>query len=664
MKLRMKRTLIFLLFTGGLSLFGNPINVETAQKVAENFMKMQNPRKSCIVNQILVEKYKSSVVFYIVNFKNNGWVMVSADDNIIPILGFSFTGNIYMDAQKPEAYKNWINNYKTQIFYATQLKNASQKNLIKWKQLIKLEQFKKNRIDYVPGTALLNTVDRGEVLWNQDINNSGGCVPSYNKYCPGTNDDDCDCNHKPAGCGAVALGQIMWYWQWPNKSNYRSYDWNLMPNELLNTSTIEQGDEIAHLLSDIGESSNMTYWCAGSWTTVNNLEEALKNNFNYKSVEKKIKNNWSYNDVWNDLIRAEIDAERPVVYRGDKSDLSGEKHIFVIDGYSVEDDIFFHINWGWAGYCNGYYYFNDLTPGDNNFNNNQMAIIGISPTCDVLEYNIYDVLYSSVTGFEHEQAGNNIALPAHNKNLTIENNGKLIFTAGNNITLNQNFIVEKGGKFKTNIRKICGDQSDMNISQWTNVFTPNNDGINDELCFDVYNANTWEFQAYSVSSNQLVFQSAGTISDNSVCVWDGTGACDQCTYLCSVKFRNTFGKVLENTYYVYVIMNNSRNISSIVLKNNTNNKNDKLLNKSKTLSEAAIKIFPNPNNGKFHLTLNNIKLPCDIKCFNSFGNLIYEKSNLNSNKYDIILNNAIPGVYNLQLVATDKMFNYKFIVNY
>lgn len=53
-----------------------------------------------------------------------------------------------------------------------------------------------------------------------------------------------------------------------------------------------------------------------SWATVNNMVDALKGDFKYKGVEKKVRKDWSYGNAWNDLIRSEIDAGRPVLYRG------------------------------------------------------------------------------------------------------------------------------------------------------------------------------------------------------------------------------------------------------------------------------------------------------------------------------------------------------------
>src|SRR5690606_2626801 len=144
----------------------------------------------------------------------------------------------------------------------------------------------------------------------------------------------CECEHKPVGCGALAMGQIMWKWQWP-----QTYNWSNMMNTLHENDT----DDIPRLLADCGGKANMNYWwCDGAWTTTNNLVDAFVD-FNYKAVDKRVKNDWP-NDVWIQIIRNEIDCERPVLYRGggviDPGDW-GNVHYFVIDGYSQDDFNFF-----------------------------------------------------------------------------------------------------------------------------------------------------------------------------------------------------------------------------------------------------------------------------------------------------------------------------------
>ena len=88
------------------------------------------------------------------------------------------------------------------------------------------------------------------------------------------------------------------------------------------------------------------------------------------------------NAQWSALLINELDNSRPILYSGRDEDGG---HCFVCDGYSNSGQ--FHFNWGWGGWCDGYYTIGNLHPasggtGGNStytFNLVNMAIIGIEP---------------------------------------------------------------------------------------------------------------------------------------------------------------------------------------------------------------------------------------------------------------------------------------------
>ncbi|MGC9332461.1 MAG: thiol protease/hemagglutinin PrtT [Bacteroidales bacterium] len=651
-------------------LMANPVDIKMAEKVATNFMSIRRPGKENVITETLKRKSEGIIVYYTVNFEEGGWVMVSAEDNTIPVLGFSFTGNIDVNTPKPPALEMWIDNYVDQIRYAKNVKTVSSDIKSKWEKLLNEQQLKNLIYNYTPGQNLLNIPDRGEVRWNQSENNDRECNPNYNKYCPEGSGSGCNCGRKPVGCGAVAMGQIMWYWKWPNTSSYNPYDWELMPSELKNSSEEWEEYEIAKLLFDCAESANMNYNCWGSWALINNLVDGFKDDFKYKGVEKIKRSNWTYGNAWENVIRSEIDAGRPVLFYG------GTKHYFVCDGYDEEDYDYFHFNWGWgwSSYDECYCYLNDIsgeTSGGHQFDytNNQQAIIGISPTCTQAPYNINDVDYSVVSSshFKHEQARHNINLPSQGNNLTVEDGGKLIFTAGSGIDLKQGFTAEAGSHFTAKIEDVSYGESNIYVPVWSNYLSPNNDGINDELCFEVYNADTWEFHAFD--GNNVVFQDAGTITGNNVCLWDGTGASFG-SYLCIVKFRNSCGEIRDTAYYVTVLGSknlalqddDTTNQNALVFKDNEI-KNVGSIDSFRNYANASIQIYPNPNEGIFNLTIENISLPVNLKMVNTLGEIIFENKNMNVHKNKIELKEDVkPGVYFLQISNKNNKFIRKTII--
>jgi len=79
------------------------------------------------------------------------------------------------------------------------------------------------------------------------------------------------------------------------------------------------------------------------------------------------------------MLRTELDASRPIFYFG--TDTSAGGHAWVCDGYSGTN--YFHMNWGWSGSSNGYFYLTNLNPSGYAFNNNQGAVIGLRPAAPI-----------------------------------------------------------------------------------------------------------------------------------------------------------------------------------------------------------------------------------------------------------------------------------------
>jgi|GEM_PF-2293751 hypothetical protein len=174
---------------------------------------------------------------------------------------------------------------------------------------------------------------------------------------------------------------------------------------------------------------------------------------------------------------------------------------------------------------------------------------------------------------------------------------------------------------------------------------------NDQLSFTVHNANTWEFQAFTLNGS-LVYQSAGTIQGNEVNVWDGAGVASG-FYDCIIKFRNSCGELLTNSYLVYNAVTES---NKLTVQKPLGNK------KENTSLKPFIHIFPNPNNALFTLSVSNNTLPFKVRCINSLGKLVYEKHNILTDSHRIDLGTAPAGVYLLKVIFKNKEFCKKLII--
>ena len=90
-----KIILIILTFYVCNSLIAKPVDVDTAKKVALNWYSEKSDINvnNLMITEIFIEEKDSENIFYIFNFENTGFVIVSADDDTIPILCYSLKGN-------------------------------------------------------------------------------------------------------------------------------------------------------------------------------------------------------------------------------------------------------------------------------------------------------------------------------------------------------------------------------------------------------------------------------------------------------------------------------------------------------------------------------------------------------------------------------------------
>lgn len=629
------------------------VDVETAKIVASSFLFNQKSHSSLTVSDIHTEIFNNKPVYYIVNFNDNGWVIVAANKSIRPILGYSENGEFSLNKQKPEPLNSLLNEYRSFIrnsfIYETRNLEANKE----WE--ICIEKIKEDSLNKTNNT--ISASKRGAVMWGQSKNNDDGCSPSYNNNCPTGYGDNCNCDHKPAGCGAVAMGQIMWDWEWP-----KSYRWNLMPKALRNSTPTVDANEIARLLRDCGVESNMTYWCSGSWTTVNNIEDAFKS-FNYKGVEKRVKSNWS-NDIWKKILQNEIDCNRLVFYRGDKSDLSINKHHFIIDGYSSSDPNLFHVNWGWKGSYNGYYNLSDMTPGSHEYNKNQMAIIGISPSYEEIPMNIFDVNYTTISDYKTESARDIISIPATEKRIDILSSGEYYLVAGSEINLSSGFEVKSGAEFETIIDPtIKCEKCGLELLHIDNAIMIGQ--VEPYGCFDIRasNVNSYEFSVIN-DIGCIVYQSAGLLENNvTTSIWNGEGADYSAVYVGGLTLRNNCGERYFINQEITVIRGEDKNTT------NTKTENDSIFidlvkhkKNTTSMTSDAFTIFPNPSKGIFNIMTETNSLPYNVTIYNNLGIEIYRNDKVNSRLLQINIQNNVSGYYLLEIKMKGRKYYKKIVV--
>lgn len=377
---------LLLLLIISANLFSRVIDESTAFIVANNFLINNGLSLNGINNTNLVMKASrdDGSNYYYVFGDEEEFVIVSGHDEVVPILAYS-TESGFDPKNIPQNAAKWLESYKKQIRYILE-NDIKQPNDIakKWDDLYKGKKFE--RITSSVGPLV-------SAKWNQG--------EYYNDLCPW---DSRYNDRAVTGCVATAMAMIMHHHSYPEKgegihsyvheqygtlsANFgaTTYNWNAMPNSVSSRNT-----SVATLMYHCGVAVNMNYDVSrngGSGAYViesqyyeASAEEALKTYFGYNNAYSLLRDNNSESE-WVSTLKAELDKNHPILYAGFGN---GGGHAFVCDGYDNND--YFHFNWGWGGYYDGYFYMNELNPGgvgtgggSGGYNSGQQIIVGIYPT--------------------------------------------------------------------------------------------------------------------------------------------------------------------------------------------------------------------------------------------------------------------------------------------
>lgn len=348
--------LVLLLALGYSPLQAKRITQWQAQQQAYSFWGKQMPQKAKAKSRTATTASPSDA-YYVFNNDAGGFVIIAGDDAVTPVLGYTSTGSF--DAENlPDGLKDLLKSYERQI---AALGDSYQAN-----QTATRAAF--------TGEKLLNTAK-----WNQ--------MAPFNKYTP---------NNYVTGCVATAGAIVMKHHGYPAKgtgshsytwngktltANFElGYDWANMPAQYNGNDAAFDG--VARLMADLGVAVEMQYNKDGSGAYIGNLVTALQKYYGYSKLSHLMAIEDVGAEAWNGRLRDEIDANRPVLYAASDPNTGGG-HAFVIDGYKDES---FSVNWGWGGYCDGFYQIGALNPesegmptGDK-YNVGQSAVFGMEPS--------------------------------------------------------------------------------------------------------------------------------------------------------------------------------------------------------------------------------------------------------------------------------------------
>lgn len=380
------KTKILLSFVSAIfsiAIFAGNVTKEQAQKVALNFyfekynrFEGQVSKDQLNIQSVYTETDGIQNFYYVFHISRGGFVMVSADDRLNPVLGYSFDHPFGLENQPPNV-QWWLQNYVDQVKYSreNQMKQDSQTAEL-WDYYLD-DNFKLSSTlkDSKAVEPLITS------LWNQEM--------PYNYLCPV--DPAGPGGHALTGCVATAYAQMLYYWRFPlHGSGYHCYTPASHPEygeqcadfentwyrwDEMNDSPQTLNIAIAELMYHVGVAVEMDYGPDAS--AAMGYPEQIEPPFNISTDYDSLRHDFYTNEEWVNIIVDQLNHGFPIGYIGFTSNMS-IGHMWVCDGY--QDSTHFNMNWGWGGASNGYYTLNNLQ-GFNTF-----QYIGINFYPDTINY--------------------------------------------------------------------------------------------------------------------------------------------------------------------------------------------------------------------------------------------------------------------------------------
>ncbi len=383
----MKRVLTLLVLTILLPvlMFARPVSEQEAKTAAVRWMLLHGGGEAPAyeVHSVFTLTEGGLTTCFIVNLQPSGVVAVSADDVAVPVLMYSESGR-YDGTSMPDGLATMLQSASREIAWAVNTGvEAPVETALKWREL--LETNGSSSSHFGGGASTMAVSPLLPTTWNQNS--------PYNIFCPPTSTGGSG-GYVYAGCVATSMAQIMRYHNAPTtgvgtysyvhptyglqSANFgaTTYQWANMPASISGSSSSTAKNAVAELIYHCAVSVDMDFSPTGSGATAQDARTALVNYFRYSpSAAFAWKNSYT-STAWTSILTNELNNGRPMIYRGSLSNGTGG-HAWVLDGFSGTD--YFHMNYGWGGYLDGYFYLNDITPGSNNFTYYQGAVIGIEP---------------------------------------------------------------------------------------------------------------------------------------------------------------------------------------------------------------------------------------------------------------------------------------------
>ena len=334
-----------------MTMSGAVISEDQARDIAGQFFNVDMPKRPAAMKA--KAKRGSAVPFYVFNNPEQpGWVIVAGDDRARTILAYG-DEDYFDESDMPECVQDWLGGYVEQIEAIDHIKAETQ-------AVTETSVIASTKSKIAPMLLM---------KWAQGL--------PFNQQCPTYSTSD-GTSYCPAGCVAIAMAQLMYYY----KSSYGSdaipaytstnngftadrpalasthFNWAIMNpwyhNEASNSASAQ---EVQKLVKYCGQAVEMQY--GKNTSSATSQRNAFTAYFGYSKQSQQIAREDLTAAAWENVIYNELAAGRPVFISAHK--LNGG-HAFLCDGY--DGNGLYHINWGWRGNKNGFFALNAMSDGN------------------------------------------------------------------------------------------------------------------------------------------------------------------------------------------------------------------------------------------------------------------------------------------------------------
>ena len=412
--MQMKKTLLFLmaiLLSGGMLLQAEPVSESRAREIAKKVLAAQPATKAAVGDVKLIWNGEDAATkaavppaFYVFG-SDRSFVIIAGDDNVQPVLAISDEHPFKVEGM-PSNVKAWMDYIKG---YVRSSDTRSPEIAQKWAQLTATKAM-------VDSTVLSNqSYTSRTVEWDQ--------VNPANLYAPTVTVADSTQSQALCGCVALAAAEVLTWFRWPNAgtgiaSSY-SYPVYSVDGDYIGDFTVPEYDieanfqlndaewtalsavrTEAQFLGCTGDTranlAKLVYACGVLIQSVFNDEIHGGTVASELLIPSAFATHMSYNSgsyadyranhtlrEWNSILKDQV-LSHPVLYGGSSASYGIHAgHQYVLDGYATlgVDDVF-HFNFGWGGWCNGYYYadYQNVYPkSPYNYNLQLDAILNFTP---------------------------------------------------------------------------------------------------------------------------------------------------------------------------------------------------------------------------------------------------------------------------------------------